>query len=67
MNLLEWVQSRVHKVIRGLEHLSCEDRLRKAGVVQPGEGKALGRPCSSLPVPNRGLQESWRGTFYKGM
>jgi len=27
----------------------------------------LGRPYSSLPVPEGGLQESWRGTFYKDM
>ena len=39
-------------VIRGMEHLSSEDRLR-VGVVQPGEEKAPGRPCSSLPVPKR--------------
>jgi len=25
----------------------------------------VGRPCSSLPVPEGGLHESWRGTFYK--
>ena len=35
-------------------------------VVQPGEEKAPRRPCSSLPVPKWGLQERWRGTFYKG-
>jgi len=38
----------------------------KIGAVQPGEDKALGRLPSSLPVPKRGLQESWRGTFYQG-
>lgn len=35
-------------------------------VGQPGEEKALKTPYSSLPVPQRGLQESCRGTFYKG-
>jgi len=34
---------------------------------QPGEEKAPGRPCSSLPLPEGSLQESQRGTFYKGM
>ena len=38
----------------------------RAAVLQPGEQKALGRPCSCLPVPKGALQESWRGTFYKG-
>jgi len=39
----------------------------RVGAVQPGEEKAAGRLCSSLSVPEEGLQESWRGTFYKGM
>jgi len=40
-------------------------KAEKVGVVQPGEEKAPGTPYSSLPVPEGGLQESWRGTFYK--
>ena len=42
-------------------------RAERVGVVQPGEGKALGRPYSSLPVAKGGLQESRRGTFYKAV
>ncbi|PKU46926.1 hypothetical protein llap_2761 [Limosa lapponica baueri] len=65
VDLLKQVQRKDRKMIRGLEHLSYEDRLR-AGVVQPGEEKALGRPYHGLPaVPKRDLQESW--SFYKGM
>jgi len=41
-------------MIRGLEHLSCEERLR-VGAVQIGEEKAPGRPWSSLPVLKGGF------------
>jgi len=34
-----------------MEHLSYEDRLKRAGAVHPGKEKALGRPESSLSVP----------------
>jgi len=53
-------------MIQGIEHPSYEERLR-VGAGQSGEEEAPGRPYSSLAVPEGGLQESWRGTFYKGM
>jgi len=65
MHLLEWVKRRATKVIRGMERLSHEKKLR-VGAVQPGEEAALGRPYSSVPVREGCLQESQRGTFYKG-
>lgn len=36
---------------------------QKLGVAQPEEKKAPERPYSRLPVPRRGLQERWKGTF----
>ncbi|PKU29947.1 hypothetical protein llap_19749 [Limosa lapponica baueri] len=42
MDLLQQVQWSSTKIIRGLEHLSYEDRLERVGIVQPGEEKAPG-------------------------
>ena len=43
MEVLERVQRRAMKMIRGLEYLSCEDmHAEGVGAVQPGEEKAPG-------------------------
>lgn len=45
VDLLEWVKRRTSKWIRGLEHLSHENRLREVGLFRAGEERAVGRPC----------------------
>jgi len=52
VELLEWVQRRSMKMIRGVEHLSYADKLR-SGLVLPGEEKALGRPNCGISVRER--------------
>ena len=47
--------------------LKQKGQAERAGAVQPGEEKTPGRPYCGLSLPEGGLQESWRGTFYKGM
>ncbi|GAB0186483.1 mitochondrial enolase superfamily member 1 [Grus japonensis] len=42
MDILERVQQRATKMMKGLEHLSYEERLRKLGTVEHGKEKARG-------------------------
>lgn len=57
--------SRARKMVRGLEPLSCEDRLGVEAAL-PGEWKGLGRNYISPLIHKEGLQEGWRERFYKG-
>ena len=55
MDLLERVQRRATKMIRGLEHLSYEDRLRQLGWFGLEKRRLWGEPYCSLPVLKGGL------------
>ncbi|KAJ7400574.1 hypothetical protein BTVI_104254 [Pitangus sulphuratus] len=53
-----------------LEQIQRNSAMRRdyesAGILQPGEEKAPGRPSSPFQGL-KGIQESWRGTLDKGM
>ena len=53
---LQWVQSNATKVIKALEHLTCEERLR-VGSVQPRGEKALGDLINVYKYPTGRTKE----------
>lgn len=54
--ILEWVQQRASKMMKGLEHLTCEERLR-VGTVPPGEVEPPRRPYKCVQISDGGRGE----------
>jgi len=61
MDLLERVQRRAAKLIRGLEHLSSEERLRELGLFSLEKRKAY----YGLPVHKECCSDRTRGNSFK--
>lgn len=53
MDLLEWIQSRVIKLIRVLEHLSYEIHPEEKGLVRPHHSLSVLKQVSLKKIKNR--------------
>jgi len=54
-------------MIRGLEYLSYEDRLRELELFSLEKRRLWGDLIAVHILCEGGLQEGWRGTFYKSV
>ena len=63
MELLEQIQKRATKMIRGLEHLPCEDRLRELGLFSTEKRRLWGGLIAAFQYLNGAYRKAGEELF----